>query len=179
MSPLPEEQGRDIPFAPRSSLTLRHERDGQNGAPQQEQEKHLAYSPAQVIQAQKCSVVGWEGDCAEENLEQENIAPQVLQVESQAVEGNADCKPAGNERKAGAIGFGADVTRTMLINIISQAASRRRQRIKASSALLAMSLHGDGFKAVIKYCLVMEVLTVIKFFWRWGVLFLRVHSGAF
>ena len=88
-----------------------------------------------MIQCQKCNVIGWEGHCAEEDLEQENMAPQVLEVESQAIEGYADCTSAVNKRQTNVIRFGADVMRVTLTNVIRPAARGRRQGIKASSVL--------------------------------------------
>lgn len=50
-----------------------------------------------MIQCQKSGVIGWDGDYAEENLEQENIAPQVLKVESQAKMSQHVCKSVVNK----------------------------------------------------------------------------------
>ena len=50
-----------------------------------------------MIQCQKSGVISWDGDYAKENLEHENIAPQVLEVESQAKMGQHICKSVVNK----------------------------------------------------------------------------------
>lgn len=80
-----------------SFLTLRHKYDGQKEESQQEHEEDLAHATAQVIQCQECNIIGQEGDDAKENLEQEDIGPQVLEVESQAIKGHIVYKSAVNK----------------------------------------------------------------------------------
>jgi hypothetical protein len=63
---------------------LRHKNDCQNEDSHQGHEKQLAYSTTQPIHSKKCHIIGWEGEYTEETLQQENITPQVLQVENQA-----------------------------------------------------------------------------------------------
>lgn len=57
----------------------------------------MGCSTAQVIQGQKSSAIGWDGDYAKENLKHENIAPQVLEVETQAKMGQHICKSMVNK----------------------------------------------------------------------------------
>lgn len=76
---------------------MRHKCDGQNGDSKKKHEKRLAYLTTQVIQRQKCNVIGWEVDDAKKNLEQENIAPHVLEVENQAKKGHEVCKSVVNK----------------------------------------------------------------------------------
>lgn len=100
MSRFPRKRGETVPFFNlRPFLTLRHKRDGQDEAPQQEQEEHLAEPPAQAIHGQQCDVIGREGDGAKENLEQEHVAPQVLEVQAQAVKGYDVSKSVVSKRR--------------------------------------------------------------------------------
>lgn len=90
--------GERFPFFDlRSFLTLRHRWYGQKEDSHQEHEEDLAYATAQVIQCQECNIIGREGDDAKENLEQEDIGPQVLEVESQAIKGHTVCKSVVNK----------------------------------------------------------------------------------
>lgn len=82
-----------------SLLTLRRKCDGQNGDSKEKHEERLAYLTAQVIQCQKCNIIGWEVDCTKKNLEQENIAPYVLEVENQAKKGHEVCKSVVNKNE--------------------------------------------------------------------------------
>ena len=50
-----------------------------------------------MIQCQKSGVISWDGDYPKENLEHENITPQVLEVESQAKMGQHVCKSVVNK----------------------------------------------------------------------------------
>lgn len=124
MSRFPRKRGEAVPFFNlRPFLTSRHKRDGQDGAPQQEQEEQLAQPPAQAVQGQQGDVIGREGDGAEENLEQENIAPQVLEVQAQAVEGYEVGKSVASKRgRRDGLRVSTQGMHTMVGNIVSQAA---------------------------------------------------------
>lgn len=52
-----------------------------------------------MIQRQECNVTGGEIDHAKDNLEQENIAPHVLEMENQAKKGHVACKSMVNKRR--------------------------------------------------------------------------------
>lgn len=58
-----------------------------------------------MIQCQKCNIIGGEVDHVKEKLEQENIVPNLLEVEKQAIKGHVDCKSAANKRRIDVITF--------------------------------------------------------------------------
>lgn len=77
----------------RLQLTLRHQCVGQDAESWQHQGTGLAEAPAQAAEKQQAACLHWEVHNPNEYLEQEDIAPQGLQVQSQAVESEAKGKP--------------------------------------------------------------------------------------
>lgn len=70
-----------------------HQYVGQDAESWQHQGAGLAETSAQAVEQQQAAYLHWEVHNPDEHLEQEDIASQGLQVEGQAVEGEAKGKP--------------------------------------------------------------------------------------
>lgn len=88
------------PLTINSLFTFRSRHYGQYGDSQQEREKELTYSTANVIQQKHCSKRGWDGCCSSETLHQEDITFQVLEMEAKSKYRYCYCKPIRNKEES-------------------------------------------------------------------------------